>query len=84
MLAAGVKPEVPVGPGVTRIEVAPGADAALLLRRFASGEYPVNAGTAPGGGVVRLRIPRDTAALPWNLQIEASQRVRVCAPEGSG
>jgi hypothetical protein len=70
--------EVRVGPGTTRIEVAPGGRAAFSLRRFASGEYPVLTDGAPGNSTTLLRIPRDGVARPWRLQVDAAQPVRVC------
>jgi hypothetical protein len=70
--------EVAVGPGPTRIEVAPGPEAHLTLRRFAEGEYPVPTAGAPGGSVVVLRIPHDESPRPWYLHVEATQRARVC------
>jgi hypothetical protein len=70
--------EVELGPGVTRIEIAPGPRASFSLRRFAEGEYPVEIEAAPGGSTTLLRIPRDEADNPWYLHVEASQLVRVC------
>jgi hypothetical protein len=70
--------EVPVGPGKTRIEVAPGGEATLALRRFATGEYPVALPSAPGESTTVLTIPRDNAANPWYLHVAAGQPVRVC------
>jgi hypothetical protein len=73
-----VKGGIPVGPGSTRIEVAPGAEADLSLRRFATGEFPVSTAAAPGGSVMVLKVPRDLASQPWRLRVEASQGARVC------
>jgi hypothetical protein len=70
--------EVEVRPGVTRIEVAPGPEAALTLRRFAEGEFPVPTAPAPGGSVTRLTVPRDESPRPWHLHVEAEQAARVC------
>jgi hypothetical protein len=71
--------EVEVGPGLTRIEVAPGPPAGFSLRRFATGEYPVPTEGAPGESTTTLTIPRDNAPrYPWYLHVEASQTVRVC------
>jgi hypothetical protein len=70
---------VKLGPGATRIEVAPGPDAAFSLRRFAEpGEYPVTTAGAHGESTTTLKIPRDEAPQPWYLHIEATQPVRVC------
>ncbi len=77
--AAPPAQEVPLSPGLTRIELAPGPEAAFSLRRFASGEYPVPTEGAPGDSVTILRVPRDAAPrYPWYLQVEASQLARVC------
>ena len=70
--------EVPVGPGQTRVEVAPGGEATLAMRRFASGEYPVALPPAPGESTTVLTIPRDNATNPWYLHVAAGQPVRVC------
>jgi hypothetical protein len=70
--------EVRLSPGLTRIELAPGPDAAFTLRRFAVGEYPVSTEGAPGDSVTVLRIPRDFAPQPWYLHVDASQPARVC------
>jgi len=78
----GPKEEVALGPGVTRIEVAPGPEATVSLRRFAAGEYPVQTEGAPGGTVTELTIPADTVDKPWYLLVEAGQQVRICPPAG--
>jgi hypothetical protein len=74
---------LPISAGVTRIEVAPGPRAAFSLRRLAAGVYPVRTEGAPGGSVTMLRIPRDSAKLPWHLHVDASQLARVCPPPAS-
>lgn len=70
--------EVPLKPGATRIELGPGAPAALSLRRFASGEYPVALEAAPANSTTVLHIPPDTAPQPWYLHVETTQRARLC------
>ena len=70
--------EVRLVPGITGIEAAPGGHASFGLRRFASGEYPVLTEGAPGNSTTLLHIPRDRAAQPWYLRVEAAQPVRVC------
>jgi MFS family permease len=76
---APVNSEVKIDPGATRIEVAPGEEAHLNLRRFSPrGEYPVPTAGAAGGSVVVLRVPRDESPRPWYLHAEAAQAVRVC------
>jgi hypothetical protein len=79
-IAAGdAETEVELAPGLTRVELAPGPDAAFGLRRFASGEYPVETDGLAGGSVTLLRIPADAAPQqPWLLRLEASQPARVC------
>ncbi|HEX9966755.1 MAG TPA: hypothetical protein VGB06_02295 [Solirubrobacterales bacterium] len=71
--------EVPLSPGPTRIELAPGPAAEFALRRFATGEYPVPTEGAPGDSVTVVRVPRDAAPeYPWYLRVDASQPARVC------
>lgn len=70
--------EVQVNPGLTRIEVAPGGEAQLTLRRFAEGEYPVSLEPVPGGAVAILHVPRDESPRPWYLHVEAPKPARVC------
>jgi hypothetical protein len=70
--------DVAISPGLTRIELAPGPQAAFALRRFAVGEYPVTTEGAPGGSTTLMRIPRDAVAQPWHLHVEARQLARVC------
>jgi hypothetical protein len=76
--AGGAGREVRLAPGVISIGVASGPPAALSLRRFAVGEYPVVTAPAPGGAVTELTIPADRSPRPWFLHVEASQAVRVC------
>lgn len=75
---AAPEQEVQVDPGLTRIEVAPGAEADLTLRRFAEGEYPVSLPPVPGGSAAVLHVPRDESPRPWYLHVAASQPARVC------
>ena len=70
--------EVPLSPGLSRIEVAPGPSASFTLRRFTTGAYPVRTEGAAGESTTLLRIPRDRAPQPWLLHVEASQEARVC------
>ncbi len=70
--------DIPVSPGVTRIELAPGPHGDFSLRRFAVGEYPVSTEGAPGNSMTLLRIPRDGAPQPWHLTVGARQRALVC------
>jgi hypothetical protein len=66
-----------LSPGTTMVALATGDAGTLRLRRFASGAYPLETALA-GGSVTRLRIPRDTAARSWLLQVEAQQPATVC------
>ena len=71
--------EVRIDPGKTRVEVAPGAEATLALRRFAGpGEFPVNIGAVAGESTTVLTVPRDKAPNPWYLHVVADQAIRVC------
>ncbi|HTR76431.1 MAG TPA: hypothetical protein VMH33_14365 [Solirubrobacterales bacterium] len=75
----GSVPEVAVKPGKTRIEVGPGGEAELSMRRFTEGEYPVNLAGAPGGSVTTLTVPADEAPeYPWYLHVAATQEAWVC------
>ena len=74
----GPEQEVRLDPGQTRIEVAPGPEAHVSLRRFASGEFPVQLAAVPGEATMTLSVPRDESPLPWYLHAEAEQAVRVC------
>jgi hypothetical protein len=77
-VGAGLETEVPIGPGATRIAVAPGPQAGILLRRFASDEYPVVTPGSPGDAVVTLHLPADRSPRPWHVLVQASQRAWVC------
>ena len=71
-------PEVRLRPGLNTIELAPGPHADFSLRRFASGEYPVETEGADGNSVTLLRVPHDASHQPWFLHIDATQSARVC------
>jgi hypothetical protein len=75
---AAPREEVQVNPGLTRIEVAPGGEAQLTLRRFAEGEFPVTLPAAAGGSATVLHIPRDESPRPWYLHVKAEKPARVC------
>jgi len=74
----GARSALPLSPGSTAIDVAPGPHASFSLRRFAEGEFPVATEGAPGGSATTLTIPADTASQQWYLQIVARQAVFVC------
>ena len=67
-----------LAPGLNTIELAPGPHADFTLRRFATGEYPVETEGAEGDSVTLLRVPRDASRQPWFLHVDASQPARVC------
>lgn len=69
---------VPVHAGQTRIEVPPGPEAQLSMRRFAAEEFPVTLTAVPGGSAAVLHVPRDESPRPWYLHVEAAQPARVC------
>jgi len=77
-IAGGQPEEVRIDPGATRVEVASGPEATISMRRFASGEYPVDLASAEGGSTTILRVPRDEAPNPWYLHVDAEQAARVC------
>ena len=79
----GSVPEVPVGPGRTRILVGEGGEAKLAMRRFAEGEYPVRLPALPADSSASLLVPHDEAPeYPWYLHVEATQEVWVCGAGG--
>jgi len=65
-------------PGVTTIELGPGAAGRIRLRRFAEREYPLDSGAIQPGSTTRLYIPRDRLQRPWRLLVEPAQGTRVC------
>jgi hypothetical protein len=79
-------PEVALGTGVNRVYIAPGGEAQLSLRRFATGEYPVPLAAGAGGSEVEIKVPADNAPeYPWYLHVVAGQETSVCpaaAPAG--
>jgi hypothetical protein len=69
---------VPLSAGVTTVQIAPGGAGTIRLRRFAGAEYPLVSEGIAGGSTTRIRIPRDTAARPWLLRVEAAQGGTIC------
>jgi hypothetical protein len=69
---------LPLRPGVATVELAPGGSGTVRLRRFASHDYPLVSEGIAAGSVTLLSIPRDGAARPWRLQVEAAQGATVC------
>jgi hypothetical protein len=76
--AGSEAPPAQLSPGVTRIEVTAGPQATFSLRRFATESFPVTTEGAPGISTTLLSIPRDASTRPWQLQVVATQPVRVC------
>jgi hypothetical protein len=74
---AGSAPLV-LGAGTTTIELGPGGEGTVKLRRFAGREYPLSSGGLPAESTTRLVIPRDRLARPWQLLVEADGGARVC------
>jgi hypothetical protein len=70
--------EVPLRPGRTTVEVAPGGPPQIALRRFATEAFPVPISGAEGGTTTAVEIPKDRATQPWYLHVEAAQTTRVC------
>lgn len=65
-------------PGVTTIELGPGGEGTVKLRRFARREYPLASGGLPAGSTTRLFVPRDRVARPWQLLVEADRGALAC------
>ena len=65
-------------PGATTIELGPGGEGRVRLRRFAEREYPLDSGAIQPGSTTRLYIPRDRLRRPWRLLVEAGQGALVC------
>jgi hypothetical protein len=67
-----------LGPGVTTINLGPGGEGTVRLRRFAEDEYPLSTGGLAPGSMTRLYIPRDRLRRPWQLLVEADKGALVC------
>jgi hypothetical protein len=74
---ASVAKEVPLKPGRTTVEVAPGPAPAIGLRRFSSEAFPVLL-PGQGGATTVVNIPSDHASEPWYMHVAASQKARIC------
>jgi hypothetical protein len=82
--------EIAAGPATIVLQVAPGHDAQLQVRRFASGFRFLRFG---GGGLagprldrgtpLALRLPRDRARLPWRMRVSGGRAVRLCVVDAS-
>jgi MFS family permease len=78
---AGAGPGAPplrLRPGVTTVELGPGAPGTIRLRRFAVATYPLVSEGIGAGSMTKLSIPQDASARPWRLQVEAAQGATVC------
>jgi hypothetical protein len=69
--------QVPLKPGRTTVELAPGGAPTIALRRFATENFPVFVNAAAGATTV-IEIPKDRATQPWYLHVEAEGTARVC------
>jgi hypothetical protein len=65
-------------PPGTSIHLAPGPPSSMALRRFSTDSYPYRLAELPGATVARLAIPRDRSSMPWQLSVDATQRVTLC------
>jgi hypothetical protein len=83
MAAGPAAPELALEPGTTEIELPPGGPATLYLRRFAVDGYPLVVGDLPAPSTTTVSIPKDAAARPWRLRVEAEQGAVACAPDRS-
>jgi hypothetical protein len=75
--AAGTPPVITLPPGGASLRASEGTRAQLRLRRFATASFPIDVATLRGAG--RLDIPRDRSTRPWQLQLDATGPVTVCA-----
>ena len=71
-------PELTLKPGVTTIELPPGRQGTIFIRRFAH-SYPVAVRSVAAPSTTTIRFPPDAAARPWRLRVRAEQGARVCA-----
>jgi hypothetical protein len=76
---ASARKEVKLGTVATTVEVAAGEPAEIRLRRFATETFPVAVVGGEAGVTTVVEIPRDRAAQPWYMHVEAAQATRVCA-----
>jgi len=75
---ASADKQVELKPGTTTVEIAPGAEPEIALRRFATEKFPVRVAGAPGESIASVEIPKDRASQPWYMHVEAAQTTRVC------
>jgi hypothetical protein len=73
----GSPPVVSLPPGGVSLRATGAVRAQLWLRRFASASFPIYVATLRGAG--RLDIPRDRSTRPWQLRLDATGPVTVCA-----
>jgi hypothetical protein len=73
-------PVVPVGAGVV-LHTDPGSEVQVRLRRYASATFPVDLGTL-ASGTRQLTIPADSSSQPWQLELDGTGRVGICALAG--
>jgi hypothetical protein len=70
--------QIPLKPGRTTVEVAPGPPVQIALRRFAAEGFPVPIAGGEAGATTVVEIPKDRASQPWYMHVEAAQTTRVC------
>ena len=70
---------IAVGPGEVTVAGSPATRVELRLRRFATGSFPIGAGTVDDG-IVGIAIPPDRSSVPWQLQLSGRGPVDVCYP----
>ncbi len=75
---ASAAKDVPLKPGTTTVEIGPGPEPEVALRRFAREKFPVRLAGGPGESTLSISIPKDRASQPWYLHVEAEQTTRVC------
>lgn len=64
--------------GGALLETAPGAPAAVRVRRFAARGFPVDVGRLAAGRRGVIEIPADGGSRPWQLQVRSAAMISVC------
>ncbi len=66
-----------LGAGAVTVKAGEGA-LDLRLRRYATDAFGVSLGSVPAGRSVRVEIPMDASAQPWQLQVSGSGTATLC------
>jgi hypothetical protein len=74
----GAPAAAPLRPGSVVLRAADGRPVSVRLRRFAAETFPVVLGVVERGESARLRLPRDAAGRPWQLELPAAREILVC------